>query len=195
MRKYLNKVTITVLAILVVVGIVLGVSLKGNDGDVEDNSNKNVPYGTLSDKVNYASVGDIKLTQKGLYDELRVNAYDYLFEEILKRIVPTDGISLEDQRLKDLIDEACFGTSDEDEKAKLNTKSQEKAIRQFIDQMYLVNVDDIVYNGVQTDLYTKKCKEHFLNQVAQKEYAIKEFNDPDSNYYWNKEKYVNEENQ
>lgn len=200
MKKYLNKFTLSILTILVVVGIVLGVTLSGNDDEVEDTSNKNVPYGTLSDEVIYASVGNIKLSEKGLYNELRVNAYDYLFEEILKRLItPEDyNLSITDgktrEKLEDLIDEKCYGSSDEKVISKMNEASKKNAITQFIDQMYLVNVDDIENNGVNTDLYTEECLTYFLNQLAQKEYAIAQFNDPESKYYWGNEKYVDEDN-
>ena len=197
MKKYLNKVTLTILVVLVVVGIVLGVSLSGKNSNTVDTSNKNVPYGSLSDEVIYASVGEIKLSEKALYNELRVNAYDYLFEEILKRIVTPEELNLtvenSREKLEDLILESCFGTSEDKDLAKLNTTSKETAIDKFIDQMYLVNVDDIVDNGVATDLFTPKCLKYFLNQLTQKEYAIREFKNTESKYYWNNEKYLDED--
>lgn len=197
MKKYLNKVTLSILAVLVVLGIVLGVTLGGKDDEVEDTSNKNVPYGNLSDSKEYASIGDIKLSEKALYDELRVNAYDYLFEEVLTRLVkPEDfNLTVENSRdkLVDLVNEKCFGSSEQEDLDKMNSTSKTNAIKKFVDQMYLVNVDDIEYNGLATDLYTKECLAYFLDQVAQKEYVKSIFNNPEHKYYWNNEQYTDEE--
>ena len=75
MKNLINKVLLVLLVLFV------GISLTAC-GEETDTTNKNVPYGTLSSETVYASIGDIKLSEKALYDELRVNGFDYLFDRI-----------------------------------------------------------------------------------------------------------------
>lgn len=182
MRKLINK-----LFTLLMVAFV-GISLVGCKDSSEETveTNKNVPYGNLSDSVIYATAGkndQFKLGQKTLYNELRVNGYDYLFEEILRVLVTPEqfGLNITDNydELVELINEKCYGTSDEKALEKLNSTSKADSVKQFKDQMFLVNVT------VEDDnIYTESCLEYFLNQLAQKYYAMSLINDPESKYYW-----------
>ena len=80
-----NLITKTLLLLLV---LFVGISLTSCTEEKTDTYNKNVSYGNLSDTTVYAKIGDsLTLSEKQLYNELRVNGYDYLFEEMIKTIV------------------------------------------------------------------------------------------------------------
>ena len=111
MKKFISKISLLLLVLFV------GISLVAcNDNDAPDTTNKKVAYGDLSTEVVYASLGDLKLNEKALYDELRVNAYDYLLDEMIKKLVPTAEFSVENNReeLVKIVKEQCYGTSDEE---------------------------------------------------------------------------------
>ena len=72
-----------------------GITLVSCDEETKStNYNNTVPTGTLSDSVEYASLGNYKLTQKGLYAQLRSNGFDYLFDEMIKLLVTPETYNL-----------------------------------------------------------------------------------------------------
>lgn len=184
MRKLASKLLIWLM--IVFVGISLTGCGKSEETEVE--YNKNVPTGSLKDSIEYATAGNgaYKLSQLTLYNELRVNGYDYFFEEILDVLVkPEDfGLNTTDNydELVKLIDKKCFGTDDKDEINKLTELSRKTAVKQFKDQLYLMNV-----TVEEDNIYTESALNYFLKQLAQKYYAIKVLNDEDSKFYYGNE--------
>ena len=176
MKNLINKVLLVLLVLFV------GISLTACDEET-DTTNKNVPYGTLSSETVYASIGDIKLSEKALYDELRVNGFDYLFDEIINTLVkPSDfGLSVDNNReeLIELVNKACYGTSDEEALAKMNSTTKATYVKKYVDSMYLQNI-----NITETNIYTEECLGHYLNQLAQKAYAEKVLTDENSKYFY-----------
>lgn len=176
MKNLINKVLLVLLVLFV------GISLTAC-GEETDTTNKNVPYGTLSSETVYASIGDIKLSEKALYDELRVNGFDYLFDEIINTLVkPSDfGLSIDNNReeLIELVNKACYGTSDEEALAKMNSTTKATYVKKYVDSMYLQNI-----NITETNIYTEECLGHYLNQLAQKAYAKKVLTDENSKYFY-----------
>lgn len=176
MKNLINKVLLVLLVLFV------GISLTACDEE-KDTTNKNVPYGTLSSETVYASIGDIKLSEKALYDELRVNGFDYLFDEIINTLVkPSDfGLSVDNNReeLIELVNKACYGTSDEEALAKMNSTTKATYVKKYVDSMYLQNI-----NITETNIYTEECLGHYLNQLAQKAYAEKVLTDENSKYFY-----------
>lgn len=176
MKNLINKVLLVLLVLFV------GISLTAC-GEETDTTNKNVPYGTLSSETVYASIGDIKLSEKALYDELRVNGFDYLFDEIINTLVkPSDfGLSVDNNReeLIELVNKACYGTSDEEALAKMNSTTKATYVKKYVDSMYLQNI-----NITETNIYTEECLGHYLNQLAQKAYAKKVLTDENSKYFY-----------
>ena len=176
MKNLINKVLLVLLVLFV------GISLTAC-GEETDTTNKNVPYGTLSSETVYASIGDIKLSEKALYDELRVNGFDYLFDEIINTLVkPSDfGLSVDNNReeLIELVNKACYGTSDEEALAKMNSTTKATYVKKYVDSMYLQNI-----NITATNIYTEECLGHYLNQLAQKAYAEKVLTDENSKYFY-----------
>ena len=176
MKNLINKVLLVLLVLFV------GISLTAC-GEETDTTNKNVPYGTLSSETVYASIGDIKLSEKALYDELRVNGFDYLFDEIINTLVkPSDfGLSVDNNReeLIELVNKACYGTSDEKALAKMNSTTKATYVKKYVDSMYLQNI-----NITATNIYTEECLGHYLNQLAQKAYAEKVLTDENSKYFY-----------
>ena len=176
MKNLINKVLLVLLVLFV------GISLTAC-GEETDTTNKNVPYGTLSSETVYASIGDIKLSEKALYDELRVNGFDYLFDEIINTLVkPSDfGLSVDNNReeLIELVNKACYGTSDEEALAKMNSTTKATYVKKYVDSMYLQNI-----NITATNIYTEECLGHYLNQLAQKAYAKKVLTDENSKYFY-----------
>lgn len=176
MKNLINKVLLVLLVLFV------GISLTACDEE-KDTTNKNVPYGTLSSETVYASIGDIKLSEKALYDELRVNGFDYLFDEIINTLVkPSDfGLSVDNNReeLIELVNKACYGTSDEEALAKMNSTTKATYVKKYVDSMYLQNI-----NITATNIYTEECLGHYLNQLAQKAYAKKVLTDENSKYFY-----------
>ena len=176
MKNLINKVLLVLLVLFV------GISLTACVEET-DTTNKNVPYGTLSSETVYASIGDIKLSEKALYDELRVNGFDYLFDEIINTLVkPSDfGLSVDNNReeLIELVNKACYGTSDEEALAKMNSTTKATYVKKYVDSMYLQNI-----NITETNIYTEECLGHYLNQLAQKAYAEKVLTDENSKYFY-----------
>ena len=184
MKKFIGKISLLLLVLFV------GISLIAcDDKTTNENLNKKVAYGDLNSEVAYASMGELKLTEKTLYDELRVNGYDYLLDEMINKLVPTDGYSLEDQETYDalvkIVKEQCYGTSDEKKLAEMNTATKTKAEKQFADSMYLLGVD-IVENG-NINIFHEDCLKHFVKNLAQKEFVRSLLTTTTSKYYYKNE--------
>ena len=187
----MNRIIKKVLFLLLVAFV--GISLVSCDETTVDTTNKVVPYGSLTTNE-YASVGQIKLTEKDLYDRLRVNAYDYLLDEMIKIIAPVSTLDkliesevlTEDEIQEKLIkiaNEQCYGTSDENSLKEMNAVTKEKYENQFADQMYLLGIKNIKDN----DEFHADVLNHFKDTLAQKEYVRGLLTDTSSKYYWENE--------
>ena len=187
MKNIINKLLVLLLVLFV------GISLTACDKDGKDTTNKNVPVGTLSSDV-FAKVGNITLSEKQLYNEMRVNGYDYLIDELIKVLVNpgqydlnTDEVS---NGVKELILQQCYGTSDEEALAKMNSSTKEKYRAKFVDSMFLIGVE---VNNSEDGIFTEDSLKHFVNQYAQKEFVKKVLTDSNSKYYYANEFYKNDE--
>lgn len=192
MKKFINKVLLLLLVLFV------GISLTACDDkdNKNDTTNKNVPYGNLSSDTIYASVGDIKLSEKALYDELRVNGYDYLLDEMVKVLINPSQYDVTNEEIKaeikDIINEQCYGTSDEDALKEMNESTKATYRKKFKDQMFMLNVS---VTDTEEGIYSDECLNHFLNQYAQKEYVRNLLTAEDSKYYWANEFMTNDDNE
>ena len=177
MKNLINK------ALLLLLVLFVGISLVSCQEETTDTYNKNVSYGNLGDTV-YAKIGDITLTEKQLYNELRVNGYDYFFEEIINILVTPSqfNLTIENSRdaLVDLINEDCYGTSDEEAINKLNSATKKSYELEYIDAMTLANVNDLTLGN----LYTEANLTYYLNNLARNEYAKAALTTSTSKYYW-----------
>ena len=109
MKNIINKLLVLLLVLFV------GISLTACDEETKDTTNKNVPYGTLSNDL-YAKNGNITLSEKTLYDQMRKNGYDYFIDELVRTIVKPEQYNLDDvkEEIIKIINEQCYGTSDEE---------------------------------------------------------------------------------
>lgn len=189
MRKLL------IMLMIVFVGISLTACKNDEAGTVE--YNKNVPVGQLSATSVYATAANGKYTisELELYNEMRVNGYDYFFEEILNILVKPENLGLDvnnenvKKEVKKIIDKKCFGTDDEKEINKLTAEARATAIKQFKDQLFLMNVNyikDNSYDRLSEEFYDSIAN-HFLKQYAQKVFAINELKNSNSKFYYKNE--------
>ena len=178
MKKIINKVLLLLLVAFV------GISLVSCDDSKVDTSNKLVPYGSLTDKT-YAEIGNIKLTEKALYDRIRTNGYDYLFDEMINIVVDETQSAVtvagNEDEIDKIIDEKCYGTSDEKELGKMNSATKAKYVAQFKDQMSLLNV-----TITEDDIYTG-AREHFLTTLKQTKFVEDLLTNENSKYYYGNE--------
>ena len=179
MKKLISKLSILLLVLFV------GLSLTAckEDGGA-DTYSKEVAYGDLSSET-YASLGTLSLSEKALYDELRTNAYDYLLDELIKKLVPTNEYSVEKNReeLEKIVAKNCYGTNKEDELKEIPAATKATQEEKFADQMYLlgVNIKDSQGN---IEIYSDNCLKYFINELAQKEYVRKMLTTSTSKYYY-----------
>lgn len=198
MKKNLIKLSTLLLALLV--GISLA-SCGGNKKDVK--YNKNVPYGDLSDSTVYASLSATeKLTEKGLYDEMRSNAYSLLQEKILNTLIKPETYNLNttdnEEELIKIINTKCYGVEDIKD---LSKESKVSKVKPYIDQLYLlgidlnINVNEITVDNIDSiNIYTEEVKEYYLPLLAQKYYARTIIENEDGKYYW-KNKFLAEKDE
>ena len=188
MKNIINKLLVLLLVLFV------GISLTACDDKDTDTTNKNVPYGTLSTNV-YAKNGDITITEKALYDQMRKNGYDYLVDELVRVIVNPDQYKVNNEipeeikdEIKKIINEQCYGTSDEEALEDMKESTKEDYRTKFVDSMYLLRIN---LENSEEGIYTKESYEHFLNQYAQKEYVKDILNDSNNKYYFGNKTYKN----
>lgn len=172
MKKYISKLLVLLLT------LVVGLSLTACDDNDKVEYNKNVPYGELSDTT-YATVGELKISEKELYNLMRVNGYNYLLDTFAKTLIKPSDYELDIVKnldeLKDIINQECYGT---DEIEDLNSSTKEKAVEKYIDGMALVNIKLTADN-----IYTEDCLKYYLPRLAQKYYAKELLTKETSKYY------------
>lgn len=177
MKNFITK-TLVILLVLFV-----SISLTACEEENTNSYNKNTPYGTLSNDTIYASIGDIKLSEKALYDELRGNGYDYLFEEFINVLIkPTDyNLTVENNReeLIDIVNEKCFGTSEQDKLDEMNSATRAKYIAKYVDAMYLSNV--VIENN---EIHSDAVLEYYLKDLSRKYFAKGLLYNENDIYFW-----------
>ena len=136
--------------------------------DKKEKLNTNVPTGSLGDTA-YATLGDVTLTEKELYNQMRSTGYSIFVSEIAKTLIPysqLDATNAETQKeLKALINTDCFGTDDEEEISKMKASTKEDSITAYVDNMKLLGV-----NITEDDIYTG-AYDYYKPSLAQKQYA------------------------
>ena len=188
MKNFISKLSILLLVLFV------GISLGACDEGTTTNYNKEFATGKLTETP-YATLGNLTLTEKGLYKELRKNAYDYLLDEMLELLIPSTAYTADSEwndELKELVDEQCYGTSDADELAEMTAATKALYEQKFADQLYLLGINIKSTNGV-IDIYDTDCLNYFGRQLAQKEYVRSLLTTKTSKYYWENE-YQKDEN-
>lgn len=190
----MNKIKIfkRSLTLLIVVISLLGLASckKGND---------KIPFGSLGDKT-YAQGTNFVITEKELYEEMRLTGLELLNSEF-EKIVFKDEIAkvnanFEDYK-EDLIEfanQAIFGTDKIESIADFKEEDIAKAVEAYIDTMFLkgktLNVSDI--DSVDFSAHTKKLLDIYVINVAKKIYAkeklVEEILDEDSSNYVDKDK-------
>ena len=140
--------------------------------------NTNVPYGSLGDTT-YASVGELKLSEKQLYERMRSNAYNSFMDSIIKTIVkPSDfnlSITTNHDELVELINEDCYGTKEIDE---IRTATKRESEKKYVDTMALLGV-----KISENDIYNDANLTYYLDELAEKYFARKQITDSSSKYY------------
>lgn len=140
------------LLVLVVAGSLTLAACNGSD---------KTPYGSISDNDVYLTYGDLKVTEKELYDQLRMQGAATLAtmvdEEIFKTQI-TDAkadLAAGDESLIEYLDDtvntAIYGASDKDELQNLYDENPElyiRSIEKYADSIYLLDnsivIDDVI---------------------------------------------------
>ena len=166
---------------LLILFFVLFIGITLTSCDDKTKYNTNVPTGNLGDTV-YASLGELSITEKELYNEMRSSAYSIFINEIANLLIPnnlskTDSKTLEE--LKELINEDCYGTTELDD---LTSEEKTEAETAFVDNMKLLDVTCEIGN-----IYTDSCLDYYLPTLAQKKYAESLIRDENSKYYYKNE--------
>ena len=167
MRKLIIKLSILLLVLFV------GVSLSAcTDKSDSDSYNKKPVYGDLSSETNYATLGNLSISEKELYDELRSTSYDYLLDELIKLMVPTTEYSVEKNRedLEKIALQKCYGTNEADKIEEMTAATKAKYELQFADQMALLGVNIKNAQG-EIEVTGDACLKYFINELAQKDYV------------------------
>ena len=117
MKNIINKVLVLLLVLFA------SFSLMSCDTEEKDTTNKNVPFGTLSSET-YAKVGNITISQKELYNEMRINGYDYLLDEFVRVLTNPSQYDLNDEKVDKAIDSGLG--------EKLGSELMKKGVRPLI---------------------------------------------------------------
>ncbi len=177
--------------------VIVGVSLLGlaSCKKVKDQ----IPYGSLTDSV-YAEGTGFKITEKELYEEMRINGVDLLNKEfeniVFKEEIKKVNDNFEDYK-EDLIkyaNQAIFGTSKLDDLKEYKEKDLVSAVESYLDSMFLkgtpLTTADIDADNFEA--HSDELLKQYVNNVAKKLYAkeklAEEVVDEDSNYYIDKDK-------
>ena len=182
MKNYIKKIVAFLLVLFV------GISLVACDDDKEVEYNSTVPYGSITTDV-YASLGESKLTNKQLYDDMRATGYTTFTNMLLEKLIPAQELKdLSEEKideLKELINKQCFGTTELD---KLNEATKKDAIKKYTDNFALLNVK-VTSNAEGTELtYNDEVLEYYLPQLAQQDYAKSLIlTNKESKYYYENE--------
>lgn len=135
-KKHIKKIT-TFLLLIVTVLTLVACSKK-----------ESVPYGSLSDDVDYITLGDISISEKEIYENLRRQSSQTLPELITKKLFAgyadkanTALTNDEDAQVAfdNIINTALFNTTDEETLKSLNELNREISVLKFVDSVYLRN--------------------------------------------------------
>jgi len=136
------------------------------------------PYGTLDDTV-YLSGDGYSITEKELYEEMRLSSSSVLVEMIEKELFK-DELALvnaaPETYAEDLLkyaNEAIFGTSDKEALESMDENTKTQKVLSFIDSFYLVNIE-ITEADIDTEnfeAHDQKVLDYYKLTVAKKIYA------------------------
>lgn len=140
--------------------------------------NQNVPTGGLKDD-NYASLGDNSLTEKQLYSQMRTSGYQVFVNLMVQNLLDWNSELTNVDEIKELIDEACYGTTDLDS---LNESTKEKALDKFVDTLALLNI-----TASKDDIYNADVLSYYAKDLAQIKYARGLIKNADTKYYYGNE--------
>jgi hypothetical protein len=157
------------------------------------------PYGDLKDTV-YLSGEGYSITEKELYEEMRLSSSSILIEMIEKELYKDELATIESnlstykEDLVKLANEAIFGITDLDTLKKLDANVITQKVLSFIDSFYLVGIniakEDI--NTVDFESHSSKVLDYYKLSVAKKLYAKsileKEIVDKNSTSFIDKDK-------
>ncbi|MDY0210419.1 MAG: hypothetical protein RBQ91_03305 [Acholeplasma sp.] len=136
------------------------------------------PYGSIKDTV-YLSGNGYSITEKELYEEMRLSSSSILIEMIEKELykdeLATINSNLETYKadLVEYANEAIFGITDLDALKELTEATITQKVLSFIDSFYLVNIDitsaDI--DTVDFENHNDKILDYYKLTLAKKMYA------------------------
>ena len=161
-----------------------------------------IPFGNLSDQV-YAEGNNFKITEKELYEEMRISGLDILNKEIEKIVFKTeiDNIknatgqekeSYHDELVK-LANKGVFGTDDLEDLKELKEKDLKQILKTYRDATFLKGVDvyEANFDIVNFKEHDEIILEQFVVSLAKKHYAeeklLEEVDDEDSSAYIDKD--------
>ena len=180
-------------------------------------SSEKTPYGSISDDA-YLTIGDITVTEKELYDQLRMQGASVLATMIDEQIFADQVdaaralITANDEEaikyLDEIINNAIHGTADLETLEKNYNENPERFVRnieQFVDSLYLldnsINIESVKDSILAlTDKYENYASiplllERYILRVAQKAYAkeilVDEVKDEENANYISEESLVN----
>lgn len=140
--------------------------------------NENIPLGGLSDNT-YASLGNSKITEKELYNQMRSKGFHYFTDLLVETLIDSSSFVSHVDELKDLINEKCYGTTDLDS---LSTETKQNAVTKFVDSMASINVTTSADN-----IYNAEVLNYFAKTLAIKAYAKSLITSEKSKYYYKNE--------
>ncbi|MCK9166261.1 MAG: hypothetical protein WCS12_00180 [Acholeplasmataceae bacterium] len=183
------------LALVLIVVVTIGLASCKKESD-------KIPFGNLSDQV-YAEGNNFKITEKELYEEMRISGLDILNKEIEKIVFKTeiDNIknatgqekeSYHDELVK-LANKGVFGTDDLEDLKELKEKDLKQILKTYRDATFLKGVDvyEANFDIVNFKEHDEIILEQFVVSLAKKHYAeeklLEEVDDEDSSAYIDKD--------
>ena len=153
-------------------------------GNKSSDLNTNVP--TYESTAQYAKYGNLTLSEKELYTLMRQSGYETMLDELSKLAInPSDyNLTKDDQKVTDLINKACYGTTD---LTTLNSQTKETYLNKFVDQAALQGLE-----ATKDNIYTDSVREYYLQQAAFQAYAKAQIENEKSKYYYKNEYQLNE---
>jgi len=152
------------------------------------------PYGSLGSTV-YLSGDGYSITEKQLYQEMRLSSSSVLVEMIEKTLYADELAMIEAnpatyaEDLLNFANEAIFGTSDMEELKDLDSKTISTKVKSFVDSFYLANatVTEGDIDVVDFENHSAAILDYYKLNVAKKIYAreilLEEVEDKDSSSY------------
>jgi hypothetical protein len=152
-----------------------------------------VPYGSISDDA-YLTIGDITVTQRELYDQLRMQGASILATMIDEKILEDEQVSVRalilagdedlNKFLDNTINNAIHGQTDKEQLEKFYNENESRFIRnveQYVDSLYLLDnnvnisqtINDILALANPWEGYSSitSLLDRYVLRAAQRQYA------------------------